>query len=396
MTQLANPAWKRDLWLLVLMNGLNHAEYIGARFTMLLFAVKLQASPALMGMLIAVNSLLPTLTSVQIGRWLDRRTSLRRPMLAASLLLGAGVLLPFFWGSIPALFVMCVINGTSFAVFRIATQQLIGRLGGPEDRAENYTHYSMALAVANFAAPLIAGFSIDHTGTASAFLVCFALGLLPSMLLLCGRVKLPDSRSGAAHEHHPGSSWDLLGNKPLRRVLIAGMVLMAAWDVFSFMMPLYGSQLQFSASQIGMCAGAFYAGSFFIRIWIRMLLKHFTSWQLLLLSMAGGSVLFSLYPFLDSFPVLVALSFILGSGIGLTQPMTMSLSYDAAPAERKGEVIGLRLTLTASLQIVIPLLSGALGTAFGLEVAYWFAALTLLLGCWTGRGEWHRARAAAQ
>ncbi len=42
------------------------------------------------------------------------------------------------------------------------------------------------------------------------------------------------------------------------------------------------------------------------------------------------------------------------------------------------------------LQIVIPLLAGALGTAFGLEAAYWVAAATLIAGSWSVRREWSR------
>ena len=99
---------------------------------------------------------------------------------------------------------------------------------------------------------------------------------------------------------------------------------------------------------------------------------------------------------LDNFFVMIVLGFVLGSGIGLTQPMTMSLAYEEAPPNRKGEVIGLRMTMSYILQIVIPLAAGALGSALGLDAAYWVAASVLIAGTWIGRSEWsHRKPASA-
>jgi hypothetical protein len=72
--------------------------------------------------------------------------------------------------------------------------------------------------------------------------------------------------------------------------------------------------------------------------------------------------------------------------------MTMSLVYDEAPEDRKGEVIGLRLTLAFSLHIAIPLLAGALASVLGLSSIWIIAALVLLLGGWMARGQWHYRR----
>ena len=182
---------RRDLYLLLALNVLSHIQYIGVRFTMLLFAVQLHASPALMGTLIAVNSLIPALSSVQIGKMLDRVPHLRMPMLIAAIALWAGVMTPYFWQSIPALFVMCTINGASFSVFRIASQQLIGRFSTADDRAENFSHYTMGLALGNVVAPLISGFAVDHFGVRNGFLIFGALGLTPIATLLFNHIRLP-------------------------------------------------------------------------------------------------------------------------------------------------------------------------------------------------------------
>jgi hypothetical protein len=68
----------------------------------------------------------------------------------------------------------------------------------------------------------------------------------------------------------------------------------------------------------------------------------------------------------------------------------MALCYDESPEDRKGEVIGLRLTLIFSLHITIPLLAGAMGSTVGM-LPVWFAASGMLLtGSWLSRRQWSR------
>ena len=56
------------------------------------------------------------------------------------------------------------------------------------------------------------------------------------------------------------------------------------------------------------------------------------------------------------------------------------LLYGAAPEGRAGEALGLRTTLLNFSQTVIPLLSGALGAAFGMAPVFWTMAVVLAAG----------------
>lgn len=383
-------AWKRQLYLLLALNTMNHIQYTGARFTVLLYAVHQQASPIVVGLLIALNSLFPAITSVRVGQVLDRRRDLRQPMLWVSVIMAAGVMLPALWDSLAALFIFCIVVGSNFNVFRIASQQLIGQYGESQHRPGNYTLYSQCLAIGNLIAPLMAGFAIDHVGFHFALLMFALLAVPPIAVFALNRIRLPQAPHPREQEKHgAGGAWDLLRIPRLRRVLIVGVVLATAWDIFTFIWPLYGTQLQFSASQIGLVAGVFYSGALVVRVLASLLLRRFSQWQLLLLSMASASSIYVIFPMLSSFMLLIVAAFILGLVLGIIQPMTMSLAYDEAPSNRKAEVIGLRMTLALGLHVVIPLLSGALGSALGLAPVYWAAAAMLLAGFWTARSQWH-------
>jgi len=168
--------------------------------------------------------------------------------------------------------------------------------------------------------------------------------------------------------------------------------LMAVWDMFVFAWPLYGSELKFSASHIGIIAAIFYSGTFVVRALAPRLLRLFSQWQLLLLAMMISSVMFLGFPFLTGSVALGLLSFVLGLVLGVIQPMTMSLIYEEAPPERRGEAIGLRLTMAFATHIAIPLAAGALASVMGIGSIWVLSAATLMIGAALTRGQWHYRR----
>jgi MFS family permease len=392
--QAAPVAWKRHLYMMMALTTCNFVQYSAARFALILYAIHLQASPLVIGMLIGLNSLIPALSSVHMGRWLDRTRNLRSPMIGACVVMAIGVLLPFFWEGIPALFVFCLVVGSSSNIFRIASQQMIGRYGLPENRASNYTTMAQGFAMGNLIAPLMTGFAIDHIGFSYTFLLLTFL-VVPPVVVLAMRwvyLPMPEIRKASvdAVKGEKSSTWDLLKIPALRRILIANVALTSAWDIFTFAWPLHGSQLQFSASQIGMVAGIFFSGTFVVRSLSGLLLKRYSQWRLIIISMTSASTLYLVFPFMTGFMVLSLLAFLLGLLLGLLQPMSMALCYDESPEDRKGEVIGLRLTLIFSLHITIPLLAGAMGSTVGM-LPVWFAASGMLLtGSWLSRRQWSR------
>jgi MprA protease rhombosortase-interaction domain-containing protein len=76
----------------------------------------------------------------------------------------------------------------------------------------------------------------------------------------------------------------------------------------------------------------------------------------------------------------MALAFVLGIGLGMSQPIVMSLLFSAAPPDRVGEAVGLRTTALNFVQTTIPLAFGALGTALGVTPIFWAMALMLAGG----------------
>ncbi len=76
-------------------------------------------------------------------------------------------------------------------------------------------------------------------------------------------------------------------------------------------------------------------------------------------------------------PVMLALSFVLGLGLGVCQPMILSALHRYAPEGRIGEAVGLRMTLVSATQTLLPTIFGAMGNVFGL--APMFVGMSLLV-----------------
>ena len=96
------------------------------------------------------------------------------------------------------------------------------------------------------------------------------------------------------------------------------------------------------------------------------------------LLMAGAT--FMLVPLVSQAPVLAVVAFLLGIGLGCAQPLTIILTYNHAPKGRSGEALGMRLTVNKLTQILVPLVFGAMGSAFGLIPVFWANGLFLLGG----------------
>ena len=336
----------------------------GGRLLLSLYALDLEASVFTVGVLSAVISLMPALIAWQVGKWTDRIGS-RWPMMLGSLVSAAGMCVPFFSHTLAALFVAAVMNGIAFALYNVSQQNAVGMLSAPEQRTRNFANLSLMISLANFAGPLVAGFSIDHSGYAGACLYLASLGVLTAGLLQFGGRKLPKGRGGPAKAG--GSLMELLGDRSLMKILMVGSLVFAAIDVFSFYVPVYTHGLGLSASATGIIISCFAAAAFISRVCLTWFLKHATVEQVLQRAFFMSAASFVLFPFVEAPVLLCALSFLYGFGLNVGQPITMMLSFNnSADGGRSGEVMGIRQSVNQVTRVIAPVVFGAIGSLAGL------------------------------
>jgi len=372
-----------NLPVIVLLTVLNHLAYTGSRVTVSLFAIHEGATPLTVGALMSLFALLPMLISVPIGRLVDR-IGVFAPVTVAASAVFTGLLLPFAWPHLHALFPAAVAIGTGFGVYHVVLNNMVGALGGPESRAHNFSWLALGFSTGGFCGPILAGFAIDSIGYRAGFLALAAFPAIALVPLVMRRRALPQGHRGRG-ALSAGGTLELLREPRLRAAFLVSGVLAMGWDLFSFALPIYGSRIGLSASTIGLVMGSFAGATFAVRLVLPALVHRLREWTVIssALLIAGGS--FALFPVATDVATLIPLSFVLGIGLGSAQPMIMALLYAASPPGRQGEVVGVRTAMLSTSSTTLPLVFGALGTALGMAPVFWAMSLCMLSGGWIAR-----------
>lgn len=202
------------------------------------------------------------------------------------------------------------------------------------------------------------GFQSAYTLALSAVV----LGLLAFVLFI--RSKLPSSWNRPKVVKRKGN-FELMGIPHVRNVLIASSFMSMAWDLQSFMIPVYGTEIGLSASEVGWILGVFAAATFFVRLFMPIIARHLTEWQTITCAFALGAASYALFPIFNNFYMLSAVAFLLGMALGSSQPNVMSLIHTESPPGRTGEALGLRTMLINLCHTTLPIIFGGAGNLIG-------------------------------
>lgn len=360
------------------MMVLAHITFTGCRVALTLFAIDLGATPLTVGFLMSLLAVIPMFLSVHAGRWTDR-VGVFRPTLISLTLLVAGALLPWLQPTLESMYAASVLLGSGFMLTHVAINNAVGHASTPLNRTKVFSFLAIGFSTSTVLGPVIAGFTIDMAGHRITFLTLAVFSLIALTLLgLTQRANSARVASSAASGNV--RVIDLLRHAPLRAVFIASGLLSMGWDLFTFMVPIQGARIGLSASTIGLIMGSFGVGTFVIRLAMGRIAQSFSEWQVLTGALAITAFVYFLFPLFTAVPVLLALAFLLGLGLGSALPMIMSLIHRTAPPGRTGEAVGVRSTLINASQTVLPLFFGAIGSVVGTVPVFWALALMLSSG----------------
>jgi predicted MFS family arabinose efflux permease len=366
------------IYLVVLISAISQVGFSGSRVAVALHALELTANQFAIGVVIALYSLCPMLLSIVIGKLADR-TPARLPLLLGSAAMTAALILPalFHGGGLGVLCVAAFVLGLAHQVFSLPLEAVVGGIDGPEKRARNYALITMGWSAANFLGPLVAGFTIDYVGQLQVYLVLAALTALPIVILLLNPDLLPRAAAVHAEAVTRVSVLDLWRIPSVRMTIIAAGVVGSAQDLFQFYLPIYGHSIGLSASAIGTILGLVFGAAFIIRGILPFLVKRLGEATILMSAIFTAAVAYTLLPFFVSPYALGAIAFLLGLGVGCAQPMTMSLLYVLTPAGRIAEAFGLQKTVRNATHLVVPIVFGSMGAAFGVTAVFLSNAVIL-------------------
>jgi predicted MFS family arabinose efflux permease len=167
----------------------------------------------------------------------------------------------------------------------------------------------------------------------------------------------------------------------LRRVLLVNWFLSACWDVHTFVVPILGHERGYSASTIGFILGAFALSATAVRVLMPFFVERLLEWQVVMGAMIVSALIFAVYPQLPNPLSMTLVSMLLGFTLGSVQPMIMSALHRITPDARQGEALALRLMVINASSVMMPMLFGAGGAAFGVSLVFWSVS------AWVGFGS---------
>ena len=376
---------------LILVSLLGHIVLAGSRVTTSLYALSLHASEFTVGCLLALFALFPMLFAVLMGRLIDR-IGIAKPMAGGLCLMLLGCAIPSLFHGLPVLYLAVIMIGTGFMTIHVSSQHAVGMMSSREARAANFSKLALGYSISSFLGPVIAGFVIDHARYSIAYTVFCGFALLA--LTLLATAGLGNIQAAQQHEEiQAGSPFDLLRDPDMRRIYLVGVLLGAAWELFTFVMPIHGSHLGFSASTIGLILGCFSCATFTVRLAMRWIARRYSEWQVLTSALTLAVICYGLFPLMQNPSSIMVVTALLGLALGASQPNVLALLHHTSPAGRAGEAVGVRVTISNATQVIMPLAFGAAGATLGLFAVFWG------MGAMIGTGvplAWRKAHGAKE
>ena len=373
------------IYLAVLLSLLQGISQRGAKMVVSLSALSMGATPFQVGILHGLFALFPLVLAVYAGKVSDR-IGVKRPIVGGSVMMSAGILVPFAIPGLVGLMACATLVGLGHIFFHVSIHNLIGAFGEGEARTRNFATFSLGASISAFVGPALSGFSIDGLGFPPTHAILAAISLMPAAIIL-SYPRIVPPRAGHAAAEHTGNSMELLRSAGLRRTLMMSGVTLTGIELFTFYFPVYGRSIGLSASMIGMVMASYAVAAFIVRMGMHRAARRIGEIGVLTASLFAAGATYMLVPFVDRAPLLALMAFMLGLGLGCAQPLTILLTYNHAPPGRSGEALGMRLTVNKLTQIAVPLVFGGLGSAVGLLAVFWANGAFLLAGGFVSLAE---------
>jgi len=382
MTNARNAAAPRSAFVMVIATLVClHACMAATRMAASLAVLKQGHPDWVVGVLFSLYAVAPIVLSLWAGRLADRHGFHRPVRWAVGLALG-GALLPVFTQHLAALAVSGLLTGGAVSVAAVAIQREAGLMArDASDLKRVFSWVALGPALSNTLAPVIAGLLIDHVG----FRAAFAFGAVLPLLAVAAASRVPRQAAlpaGEVHRSAPGHAFELLRLPVLRNLLLVNVAMAAAWDAHNFTVPVVGHARAMSASAIGLVLGAFAVAAMLVRLAISAWADHLDERRALLAAMSLASAVLLAYAWLPGAAGMMLGSALLGIALGSVQPMILSTLIQAAPPDRQGQALALRMVFTNVATIAMPASFGLLAAVATTAAPMWLMAALLIAARW--------------
>jgi predicted MFS family arabinose efflux permease len=341
-----------------LQAALVHASYSAVRPMVSYRALDLGAGSAQIGVLAASFAVLPLLLAFLVGRRADILGPGRLVALG-TVLLGVGCV-----GALlaPGYVVLLLATGTlgmAHLLTMVGQQTTVARSTVGLDRDRGFGSLTAAASVGQMLGPPLAlsvagwaatrGWSESTVGLA----IAAVLALLATTVLARPRpAPVPEEGSTEPTTSRRAFS-ELIRTQGMWQAMVTSGTVLAALDLLLAFLPVWAEERGVSVTTVGWLLAVRALVSLLSRVAVVRLITALSRRWTFLGSLVMGVAGLALLPFVDVGGA-VAVMCLLGVGLGLAQPLTLSWVSNLSAPNVRGAAIGLRLTANRLGQTVIP------------------------------------------
>jgi MFS family permease len=373
-------------------------------------ALALGATPTDIGLITACFGILSLLIAVPAGRWVDRLGE-GAFMAAGTALIAILALVLVTSDSLITLGLVMLGLGAGQIVAAVSIQTLIANGGAPEGRDGRFGTQTVVASFGQFIGPAAAGFvvasaiSSGQTGVTGVPLGAtdgvFALGAITGLCACLVGLTLwrwpprQHPRHVAAAAGTPRSTESTLAavGRVMRvpsipQAMLASLTVLSCIDILTVYLPVYGEANGIPVETVGLLLAVRGGSSMTARALMLPLMRLLGRRYLLIGSMVVPAIALVVLPLAGpSIGVLAVAVALIGFGLGMCQPLTMTWVATQSPAEIRGTAIGVRLSANRFGQFAIPAIAGLAAGAAGLTLIFWsLGALLAISAAFVTRG----------
>jgi MFS family permease len=345
-------------------------------------------SVSVIGFLVAIHAVIPVLFAMPAGNVIDRVGS-RKAIFIGSVLLMLSGLLYWIGGSFSLLIPIMigqVVSGVgsllSWGALQAAAAQSSRKLA--EEKGDQLlANFTFVNSLAQFGGPLIGGVIADWAGYDAAFIIYAGIAFLSILfsMLISKNKKAPSEVSDVNFNllKSYGSGIGLMrDNKPFTLAIILNGVLFIMIDIKGTFFPIYLAKIGFTNTQVGLMLSVGGIASVIIRPFVGHIIRWLGHEKIMTMSMVLGAACLIGLVFEPAIWMLGIIVFVWGMCAGVNQPMALIMVANTVEPDQQGMGMSLRTMSNRVVQVVNPVVFGALSGMIGLTLGFGVVGFFLL------------------
>jgi MFS family permease len=375
-----------SLWVQMTVTFLAITTMAGTRPTATYRTLSLGGSAFDVGVIQSAYSILPALTAVLIGRWVDRFGEVLIYS-GAMVVLGLGSVISAMADSLAILGIGQALIGFGTIAMLIASQAMIANRTTPDAWNRNYGTYAAFLSLGQLVGPVVAAtvLSTPEAGPVperAAFTIFAAATFAGALLILVVPRERPkrETAEGAGTGRFLDVVVRIVRRPGMLAAMFVSIVVLSAIDILIAYLPVLGEAKALPVALVGLLLSVRAATTLVSRLFMDRLLKRF-GWVPVLagsLGIAAGALIF--LPLTTAPWLLAGLMGIVGLGIGFGQPMAVTFVASRATKQDRATALAVRLSANRISLLFVPAVMGAVAGAAGVDIVFWILAGILAAG----------------